>query len=158
MFSDEIKLICREIDTVTVKGSIVPMRLFTVDLDVDHIREKRDNLIHFSHHEKKKIRDKERKALLSKIEEGALSIWDLYAKDKDFKDLRHSYDKHFSKKFAEAYTKYINGDWATAEDIFSQCLKMKPRDGPTLTLKNYIEELNGAAPTSWKGYRELNEK
>lgn len=40
ILSDEIKHVCREIDTVTVKGSIQPMRLFTVDMDFDDMEEK----------------------------------------------------------------------------------------------------------------------
>jgi hypothetical protein len=32
IMSDEMQSICREIDTVTVKGSIKPMRLFTIDI------------------------------------------------------------------------------------------------------------------------------
>ena len=96
--------------------------------------------------------------LLQKIEDGRKTTWDLFSRDKDFKELRRHYDKHFSKRFGEAYKKYILGDWATAEDLFSQCLKMNPKDGPTITLKNYIEELNGTPPNNWKGFRELTEK
>jgi hypothetical protein len=44
IFSEEIKLLCREIDTVTVKGSVMPIRLFTVDIDFDHMEEKQDRL------------------------------------------------------------------------------------------------------------------
>ncbi len=40
--SDEIKKICREIDTVTVKGSTVPLCLFTIDIDIDTLEEKFD--------------------------------------------------------------------------------------------------------------------
>jgi class 3 adenylate cyclase len=40
--TDEIKALCREIDTVTVKGSIQPIRLFTLDLDYDNLKEKAD--------------------------------------------------------------------------------------------------------------------
>ena len=65
---------------------------------------------------------------------------------------------NFDPKFAEAYKKYIKGDWPSAEELLSQCLKLKPNDGPTLTLKNFIEELNGIAPSDWNGYRELTEK
>ena len=158
MFTDEIKLLCREIDTVTVKGSIVPVKFFTVDIDTEQLKEKKDSLHSFSHHDRKKIRDKEKKLLLERIANGKQSTWDLYARDKDFKSLRHSFDRHFAKKFGEAYRRYIRGDWATAEDMLSQCLKMSPKDGPSLTLKAYIEELNGTAPITWKGYRELTEK
>jgi len=86
------------------------------------------------------------------------TTWKIFQKDKDLKELRRHYDRAFSKKFGEAYKKYIAGDWATAEDLLSQCLKMNPKDGPTTTLKKYIEELNGIPPNTWKGFRELTEK
>lgn len=63
-------MLCREIDCVTVKGSIVPVKLFTVDIDTDHIKEKKDSLYGFTHNERKKIRDKEKKVLIEKIESG----------------------------------------------------------------------------------------
>ena len=100
----------------------------------------------FSHNERKKIRDKEKKVVIEKITSGKQTTWDLFEKDKDFKALRQTFDRHFAKKFGQAYNSYIKGDWATAEDMLSQCLKIKPKDGPSLTLKSYIEELNGAAP------------
>lgn len=108
--------------------------------------------------EKKALREKEKKLLHKKLSSGKRTTYDIYSKDKDFKEMRQNYDKILTKKFSEAYKKYISGDWATAEDLFSQCLKINPNDGPTLTLKNYIEELNGSPPSNWKGFRELTEK
>lgn len=160
IFSDEIKMICREVDTVTVKGSIQPVRLFTVDVDFENLHEKKDRFMGKDIKEKKKIRDREKKLLLSSLFDpgSRKKTWDVFSKDKDFKELRRHYDKVFTKKFNEAYKKYISGDWATAEDLFSQCLKMHPNDGPTITLKSYIEELNGTPPQKWAGFRELTEK
>lgn len=34
IMSDEMQGCCREIDKVTVKGSIKPMRLFTIDIQI----------------------------------------------------------------------------------------------------------------------------
>lgn len=77
--------------------------------------------------DKKKVKDREKKDLLHKIfESQRKTTWDLFSRDKDFKELRRHYDRVFTKKFNEAYKKYISGDWATAEDLFSQCLKMHP--------------------------------
>ena len=113
-------MLCREIDTVTVKGSIVPMRLFTIDIEFDGMQEKHDRLLNYELKQKKKIRDSEKKDLLKKIfETGRKTTWDLYSRDKDFRELRKHYDKHFTKKFNDAYRKYIQGDWATSEDLFS---------------------------------------
>ena len=143
---------------MTVKGSKQPIRLFTVDINFEGLEEKKDRLNGLALHAKKKIRDQEKKDLLGRIDKGLKSTWDLFSTDKDFKELRKTYDKYFAKKFTDAYQKYIKGDWATAEDIFSQCLRMNPKDGPTLTLKAFIEELNGTPPTNWQGFRELTEK
>lgn len=99
---------------------------------------------------------------MSKLFEGnskkKTTTWDIFSKDRDFRELRRHYDRHFTKRFNEAYKKYIAGDWATAEDLLSQCLRINPKDGPTLTLKSYIEEQNGIPPNTWKGFRELTEK
>ena len=53
IFTDDIKLLCREIDTVTVKGSTQPIRLFTVDMNFDGLREKKDRLANLSIREKR---------------------------------------------------------------------------------------------------------
>lgn len=127
-------------------------------MNFENLQPKKDRFFGKSIKEKKAIRDKEKKVLLNKIEHGTLTTVDMFRRDKDWRELRKSYDKSFVKKFNEAYKKYILGDWATAEDLFSQCLKINPKDGPTITLKSYIEELNGTPPTSWKGFRELTEK
>lgn len=70
IFTDNIKLLCREIDTVTVKGSIMPIKLFTVDINFDNLNSKTDRFAAMSIKEKKTLRDKEKKLLLSKIDNG----------------------------------------------------------------------------------------
>jgi hypothetical protein len=72
--------------------------------------------------------------------------------------MRKSYNKAFFKKFADGYQKYLMGDWASAEDVFAQCLRIRPRDGPANTLKSFIEQNNGTPPQNWAGFRELTEK
>ena len=108
--------------------------------------------------EKKSIREQEKKHLHRKIFQKRRTTFEIFCKDKDFKELRKTYDKSLALKFGEAYTNYIKGDWATAEDLFAQCLKINPNDGPTKTLKGYIEDLNGIRPANWKGFRELTDK
>lgn len=65
------------------------------------------------------MREKEKKALRKKLASGKRTTYDIISKDKDFKEMRQNYDKVLTKKFGEAYKKYISGDWATAEDLFS---------------------------------------
>ena len=51
ILSDEMQNCCREIDTVTVKGSIKPMKLFTIDINVENMERTKDPMFN------KKIKD-----------------------------------------------------------------------------------------------------
>ena len=55
--SDEMQACCREIDTVTVKGSIKPMRLFTIDIDVTDLLPTKDPMVNKKLKVKKAMRD-----------------------------------------------------------------------------------------------------
>jgi len=54
--SKKVQQICREIDTVTVKGSVKPVRLFTIDIDINDLTPVYDPFILKSLSEKKIIR------------------------------------------------------------------------------------------------------
>ena len=99
MFTEEIKTVLREIDCVTVKGSIQPIKLFTVDMDFDDMEEVEDELMHIPIKEKKHMRDGEKKELRRDLETGRMNTWDVYCRDDDFRELRRNYDKVFTKKF-----------------------------------------------------------
>jgi hypothetical protein len=58
IMSDSMQSICREIDTVTVKGSIKPMRLFTIDIQTDDLDNQKDPITCKNMRDKKIIRDK----------------------------------------------------------------------------------------------------
>jgi class 3 adenylate cyclase len=58
IMSDEMQAICREIDTVTVKGSIKPMRLFTIDIQTEDLVPQKDPITCKYLRDKKIIRDK----------------------------------------------------------------------------------------------------
>lgn len=63
------------------------------------------------------LRDQKRQGIAQKML--TCTSWELFSKDKDFQDMRKNYDSKFSKIFSKAYRKYIDGDWATAEDLFT---------------------------------------
>ncbi len=53
---------------------------------------------------------------------------------------------------------YIGGDWAEAKGKFEEFLKVKPGDGPTSTLLNYLKARNYKKPEGWDGFRKLTSK
>ena len=109
--------------------------------------------------DKVKARRREKRAVKQRITGEHVDTSDLYLMDDDIRELRKNVNPTFEKKFRKGYISYIKGDWALAEGVFAQCLKLDPGDGPTMTLKKYISEQHlGIAPKTWKGYRELTEK
>ena len=82
----------REIDTVTVVGSIYPMRLFTVDIQTDDMEPSEDPLAEVPIREKKAIRDEMRRRLHEQLYRGETTTWDEFQKDKDIYELRKNVD------------------------------------------------------------------
>lgn len=160
VFTPEIKGICREIDKVTVKGSIQPMRLFTVDINTENLTELNYNLKDMAIKDKKRIRDRERKNLWALITSRQRQAHQIMFADRDFKELREHFDAAFATKFDAAYRQYLGGDWKQSHDGILECLQMTghAEDGPCLTIKSILEEGGCMAPSDWPGYRALTEK
>jgi hypothetical protein len=95
----EVKLLCREIDRVTVKGSIKPVKLFSIDMDVDNMETITDRLDGMTIKQKKSVREKEKKEIMWKLMNGKRTTWDIFERDKEFKELRKLYDPNFTTKF-----------------------------------------------------------
>jgi class 3 adenylate cyclase len=53
MLTDKVQDLCREIDCVTVKGSILPVKLFTVDVDADDLKNQKYSKIDLEPRERK---------------------------------------------------------------------------------------------------------
>jgi class 3 adenylate cyclase len=53
ILSYPLQQICREIDNVTVKGSVKPMRVYTITIDTNSLHATIDPIYHYSIKEKK---------------------------------------------------------------------------------------------------------
>lgn len=129
-----VQQILREIDTVTVKGSIRPMRLYTVTIDTEDLEPSDDPMLLLPIKEKKTIRDQIRKDMFNRLNNGLVTTWQEFTSDSDFIEMRKNVDPHFEAKFGDAYKSYIQGDWKIAGDHLKILIKMRPHDGPTRNL------------------------
>ena len=68
VMTPDTRTFCREIDTVTVKGSIKPVRLFTVDVNLDGLNEVRDRFMRLPNQMKKREHERERQDTWTKLE------------------------------------------------------------------------------------------
>ena len=159
IMSDEMQKCCREIDTVTVKGSIKPMRLFTIDIDVNSLERTKDPMFNKKLKDKKFLRDQMRTKMFNQLYTQERTTWDEFNADHEFIELRKNVDPQFEELFKESYKFYIAGDWEKAGQGFERLVEWRPNDGPSNNL-NKVININGKrkAPEDWKGFRPLTSK
>jgi hypothetical protein len=134
--SDEAKQLCRLIDRVTVKGSEIPMGVYTFDINV-------------------MVRDAD--AYGPRFDSVGVQEPVDFGEHK-WKTLRSGAPASFYATFDTAVNTYIAGDWGQAKTLLEQCLSVKPDDGPTQSLMNVMKKNNFQKPNDWKGYRALTSK
>eukprot|EP00930_Biecheleria_cincta_P044930 TRINITY_DN30959_c0_g1_i1.p1 TRINITY_DN30959_c0_g1~~TRINITY_DN30959_c0_g1_i1.p1 ORF type:complete len:1024 (-),score=190.02 TRINITY_DN30959_c0_g1_i1:220-3291(-) len=169
--SHDVALNCRLIDHVTVKGSRQPVRLYTIDLDVDMLDvETRgpERIIRnrFKIRQLREVRKNEKWA-----EE--YLVYEAMRTNPDIQLMRSSYSDEFFQRFAMAYRNYEAGEWMAARDMLFTChyqpkpdvgrrlVKSEaewPPDGPTVTLLKFMQKHDFVPPQDWLGHRQLMEK
>jgi class 3 adenylate cyclase len=157
LLSPDLKLICRLIDIVTVKGSINPLRLYTVDVNTD-LEISTSDKPQLNLKQKREKYAEKREKLLKKIKKEGSLINYILKKDK-FEDLLSTdIPQQFYDLFTEGFDYYISGEWEVARKMFNDCLTVNPNEGPTKTLLNFMSKHNFKKPENWSGYRELTSK
>lgn len=120
---------CRRIDVVTVKGSEIPMGLYTYDITdlPDTIGEEPMDTFRFD-------------------------------VDPVFPALHKSVAAGFYDAFNAMVDSYVAGDWGAAKEHLAECKRMWPDDGPSSSLEDVMAAKDFVAPDGWAGYRALTEK
>jgi class 3 adenylate cyclase len=155
LLSTFLKKKCRHIDTVELKGSKVPIRLYTVDVNL--ALKPSDKLYKLAANKKQLKYSRKKAELLADIEEYG-NITDIILMKRGFMELLSNVKpKEFKNNFKKGKDYYLDGDWIKAKIFLSKCLEYCD-DNPAKNLLNYMKEFNFVAPTSWKGYRTLTSK
>lgn len=157
LLSIDLKSICRLIDLVTVKGSVEPIRLYTIDLNLKTLKPSKKI--------KKDLTDKQKKEkqLLLKDEYSSMvkgnSLTQSILKKRQFKKvLQNARPREFYIDFHLGFRSYLEGDWVKAAKHFKVCLDIFEDDGPVKTLFEFIKTNDFKKPNDWKGYRVLTSK
>lgn len=166
--SEEAALRCRQIDKVCVQGAKKPMRIYTIDLDIQPLEVQnggRDKIIKnlFKIRQLREIRKSEKWS-------EDFYVWEAFTSDLDIKRMRARYSAEFFQRFATAMRNYEVGQWLAARDMFLTChyqpkdnlgawpVQMQqdwPEDAPTVTLLKFMERTSFEPPVEWAGHREL---
>ncbi|KAH8062212.1 hypothetical protein JL722_3124 [Aureococcus anophagefferens] len=126
---------CRMVDVVSVKGSNVPLELWTFDVSFFP-----ENSLQPTFGD----------------DMGQLPVD--FANDLYYRELQKGIDPLFMQKFNDAIQEYVAGDWKQAKLHLVESLKRYPEDGPSKTLMRVLAKGSFTAPPDWKGFRALTSK
>jgi len=150
--SPEAQEHCRKIDVVTVKGSSVPMPIYTFDVlqgqTFPQLRTPKYSSLDLN------------EVLQKQADEYDVNYW---TQDQDLIQLRCLSTKEFKNTFHLGLEHYLAGKWIKAKEYFERANQFMKKsdtkgDGPSKTLLHYMESRNWVCPSNWKGYRPLTSK
>jgi hypothetical protein len=63
----------------------------------------------------------------------------------------------FKANFKLAFKEYLSHNWENARILLENGLALKPDDGPSIRILDYIKTFGYKPPADWEGYRDLAE-
>jgi len=155
LLSDNMKQNTKQIDLVSVEGVEKPVELYTVDAILEGMKAAAQSNDVSTEESRRQNRDKKKK-LKNVFKKGNMA-GQLEA-DRELRFMLSAQNEEFNEVFEMGFDAYIEGDWITAKKKLEVCLEKRENDGPSLSLYNYIENLDFLAPDDWQGYRPLLSK
>lgn len=158
LLTDDMKHICRFVDCVMVKGSELPLDLYTIDVNLDLKPQNQKKIMIMSNKDKRKRFAEKKELFIKEVEFTRSAAKIVLEKSSYIELLRTKKTDEFYLLWKEGTEAYKEGDFKKAGDCFRKCLNLDPTDGPAKTLLGYFERMNYRAPSDWKGVRELTSK
>lgn len=141
---------CRKIDVVTVKGSNVPMPIYTYDTFQNQV---------FPRLRAPKYSNLSLQEILTMEAENYDAL--TWVSDPDLIQLRRLATPKFLQTFEKGLTNYLGGHWQEARSILEktdQMMASNGGDGPSQAILKYMEANDWVCPSSWLGHRPLTSK
>jgi len=152
LLSESAQAHCRKIDVVTVKGSNVPMPIYTYDTFQNQV---------FPQLRAPKYSNLSLQEVLTRQADNYdLSTW---MSDPDLLQLRCLATPEFLKLFDKGLNNYLGGHWEEARTILEKADQMMASndiggDGPSRAILKYMKANDWVCPSSWSGHRPLTSK
>ena len=154
--SYKMKEICRRIDYVTMKGSNIPINLYTVDLQIDRLVEK--PISNKTLKQRREINALKKMGYAFGLDNKTFNFDEVFNYDKDMMIAYIPLDENFKGCFRLGLENYLHGCWEEAGELLNKALILKENDGPCKAILEIIEKKGYKSPEDWKGYREMVEK
>lgn len=139
----------RKLDVVMVKGSQVPIGIYSFDVN-DQI-----SLAPEGHELGKIVPPPE----ISSDSLKANGVDWTFVLDQDIIRMQEGITLEFQNTWRQAFHFYINGKWQSAKELFMKCnTQLKYADGPSELLLQFIQKFDYIPPDDWSGFRALDSK
>ena len=158
LLSNDMKSICRFVDCVMVKGSVLPLDLYTIDVNLNLKTSSSREIVIYSQAEKRKYYHDKKEIFQKEVEVTKNATRILLEKDSYLELLNTKKNEQFYEFWDDGIDYYKSGDFKNAGKLFKKCHKIDPSDGPVKTLLNYFDKCKYITPKDWKGVRELTSK
>ena len=158
LLSNDMKSICRFVDCVMVKGSVLPLDLYTIDVNLNLKNITTREIVVYSQAEKRKYYHDKKEIFQKEVEVTKNATRIILEKDSYLELLNTKKNEQFYEFWDDGIDYYKSGDFKNAGKLFKRCLKIDPSDGPVKTLLNYFDKCKYITPKDWKGVRELTSK
>lgn len=166
-FSKRMQRVCREIDKVTVKGSKLPLGLYTVDLGIEDlplVKGGEPSPVVISQSKKEERHGFAKREIEKNFMDTGKSETDVY-RAADFLDIDWKLnaivkrgESPFKQEFKQGFSLYLQGSWERSREYLERAKKINGGDGPCECILSYMKGFNWIAPRDWNGVRELTEK
>lgn len=158
LLSKEMQQLCRFIDCVMVKGSQLPLDLYTIDVNLD-IQPQNEKQIKIMGGKEKRKRFQDKKELFNREVDLTKSAFKVVLEKSSFIELLNTNKTEvFYATWNEGMKMYKEGLFSQAKEKVKECLKIDPSDGPAKTLIRYFDSIQCRTPCGWSGVRELTSK
>ncbi|OMJ77735.1 hypothetical protein SteCoe_22604 [Stentor coeruleus] len=147
ILSNDIQNYCRKIDVISLKSISKPFSLYTCDCDFNHFIPGKLTS------RKKEVYRKKHKTLKKKLEKGEISTKQIFNKSDEFSLMRDGFTYDFYNNFRNGVKFYITGEWMQAKSYIEKSLEIRPKDGPSISLINFIGEFAFQCPNYWRNCR-----
>jgi class 3 adenylate cyclase len=124
--SQEVAMLCRCIDHVSVQSARLPIRICTIDLNYDAIDVK-----YYGHRKliKNRFKIRQIRELWKQDKwQDEYQVANVFELDEDILNMRSLFSPEFFRRFATAYRNYEAGSWKVARDLFFTCFYEPRRD------------------------------
>jgi class 3 adenylate cyclase len=149
---------CRLIDNVLFRGSALPIKLYSLDLDFMNLSVDAPRMASITWNSRQRFKVRQfLEAEKTKNCGPDVRCIQMFKRAEDLALMRQPYTAEFMHLFNMGYQNYSEGEWQVARRLLMDTSSMlHGEDGPSAALLHFMSTYGFKAPQNWNGVREID--